>query len=233
HRTVPPIAHLSTPNPRVELAGSVFDLPVAARPWTPIDGVLRAGVSAFGIGGTNAHVVLEAAPDPASRRRRHVTELVLVSAKTATAAQDSVDRAVDFVARTAPGDLADVAYTLRTGRAELPWRAAFLTGRHAPAAGTGVPGPAVRQVDAKARARGVGLYLTAAGELTGNRPNYDADPVYRATADEGAALLRGQPLDEPARERAYRLRRLLDLAAATHARRAGPGVRPRNRRGCP
>ncbi|MGY3520807.1 hypothetical protein ACVMYR_31390 [Micromonospora sp. PTRAS2] len=31
----------------------------------------------------------------------------------------------------------------------------------------------------------------------------------------------------------YRLRRLLDLAAATHARRAGPGVRPRNRRGCP
>ncbi|MFG1801410.1 beta-ketoacyl synthase N-terminal-like domain-containing protein [Micromonospora carbonacea] len=222
HRTVPPIAHLGTPNPRIELAGSVFELPVAARPWTPIDGVLRAGVSSFGIGGTNAHVVLEAAPDPAPRRRRHVTELVLVSAKTAAAAQDAVDRAVGFVARTAPDDLADVAYTLRTGRAELPWRAAFLTGPHGPAAGTGAPGPAVRQVDAKARARGVGLYLTAVGELTGNRPNYDADPVYRATADEGAALLRGQPLDEPARERATRLVACVGLARSLRGRGIAP-----------
>ncbi|MER7475950.1 ketoacyl-synthetase C-terminal extension domain-containing protein, partial [Micromonospora sp. NPDC000018] len=216
HRMIPPIAHLATPNPAVRLDGSVFELPAAARPWTPIDGVRRAGVSAFGIGGTNAHVVLEEAPAARPRPRRHVTELVLVSAKTAAAAQDSVDRVVACAAGTAPGELADLAYTLRTGRAELPWRAAFLTGPH------GSP-PTVRQVAAKARARGVALHLTGAGELTGNRPNYDADPVYRRVVDEGVALLRGRDLDEAVRERCTRLLASVGLAWSLRSR----GVAPR------
>ncbi|MER5333760.1 beta-ketoacyl synthase N-terminal-like domain-containing protein [Micromonospora sp. NPDC002717] len=216
HRVIPPIAHLATPNPAVRLDGSVFELPTAARPWAPIDGVRRAGVSAFGIGGTNAHVVLEEAPAARPRPRRHVTELVLVSAKTAAAAQDSLDRAVACVAGTAPGELADLAYTLRTGRAELPWRAAFLTGPHASP-------PTVRQAVAKARARGVALHLTGAGELTGNRPNYDADPVYRQVVDEGVALLRGRDLDEAVRERCTRLLACVGLARSLRSR----GVAPR------
>ncbi|MEU5949936.1 beta-ketoacyl synthase N-terminal-like domain-containing protein [Micromonospora sp. NPDC047465] len=216
HRVIPPIAHLATPNPAVRLDGSVFELPAAARPWAPIDGVRRAGVSAFGIGGTNAHVVLEEAPAARPRPRRHVTELVLVSAKTAAAAQDSLDRAVACVAGTAPGELADLAYTLRTGRAELPWRAAFLTGAHASP-------PTVRQVAAKARARGVALHLTGAGELTGNRPNYDADPVYRQVVDEGVALLRGRDLDEAVQERCTRLLACVGLARSLRSR----GVAPR------
>lgn len=216
HRVIPPIAHLSMPNPAVKLAGSVFELPTAARPWEPIDGVRRAGVSAFGIGGTNAHVVLEEAPATRPRPRRHVTELILVSGKTAAAAQDGLDRTAAFVADAAPGELADVAYTLRTGRAELPWRAAFLTGPH------GTPGR-VRQVDAKARARGVAFHLTGAGEITGNRPNYDADPVYRAIVDEGVAQLRDQDLDEAVRERCTRLLACVGLARSLRSR----GVAPR------
>ncbi|MCX4390812.1 hypothetical protein OG777_28345 [Micromonospora peucetia] len=216
HRVIPPIAHLATPNPAVRLDGSVFELPTAARPWQPIDGVRRAGVSAFGIGGTNAHVVLEEAPPARPRPRRHVTELVLVSAKTAVVAQASLDRVAGCVAGTAPGELADLAYTLRTGRAELPWRAAFLTGAH------GSP-PTLRQVDAKARARGVALHLTGAGELTGNRPNYDADPVYRRVVDEGVALLRGRDLDETVRERCTRLLACVGLARSLRSR----GVAPR------
>ncbi|OJF15091.1 beta-ketoacyl synthase N-terminal-like domain-containing protein [Couchioplanes caeruleus] len=216
HRTIPPIAHLSTPNPAVRREGSVFELPTRPRPWTPIDGVRRAGVSAFGIGGTNAHVVLEEAPAARPRPRRHVTELVLVSAKTTAAAQESLERTAAFVAGTAPGELADVAYTLRTGRAELPWRAAFLTGPH------GSPAT-VRQADAKARSRGVAFHLSGAGELTGNRPNYDADPVYRTIVDEGMARLRGRDLDEAVRERCTRLLACAGLAQSLRSR----GVSPR------
>ncbi|MER5703191.1 beta-ketoacyl synthase N-terminal-like domain-containing protein [Micromonospora sp. NPDC002296] len=215
HRVIPPIAHLRTPNPAVELDGSVFELPATARPWEPIDGVRRAGVSAFGIGGTNAHVVLQEAPAVRSRPRRHVTELVLVSAKTAAVAQDSLDHAVAHVAGTTPGELADLAYTLRTGRAELPWRAAFLTGAH------GSPAT-VRQAGAKGRARGVALHLTGAGELTGNRPNYDADPVYRRVVDEGVALLRGHDLDEAVRERCDRLLACVGLARSLRSRGLAP-----------
>ncbi|MFF3868074.1 beta-ketoacyl synthase N-terminal-like domain-containing protein [Micromonospora sp. NPDC001898] len=215
HRVIPPIAHLLTPNPAVELDGSVFELPGTARPWEPIDGVRRAGVSAFGIGGTNAHVVLEEAPAVRPRPRRHVTELVLVSAKTSAVAQDSLDRVVARVAGTTPGELADFAYTLRTGRAELPWRAAFLTGTH------GSPAR-VRQADAKARARGVALHLTGAGELTGNRPNYDADPVYRRVVDEGVALLREHDLDEAVRERCDRLLACVGLVRSLRSRGLAP-----------
>ncbi|WP_433384645.1 beta-ketoacyl synthase N-terminal-like domain-containing protein [Micromonospora sp. KLBMP9576] len=216
HRVIPPITHLATPNPAIRLDGSVFELPTAARPWAPIDGVRRAGVSAFGIGGTNAHVVLQEAPPARPHPRRHVTELILVSAKTAAVAQTSLDRVAAHVAGTAPGELADLAYTLRTGRAELPWRAAFLTGTHGST-------PTPRQVDAKARARGVALHLTGAGELTGNRPNYDADPVYRRVADEGVALLRDHDLAAAVRERCDRLLACVGLARSLCSR----GVAPR------
>ncbi|MGW3783613.1 beta-ketoacyl synthase N-terminal-like domain-containing protein [Micromonospora chokoriensis] len=216
HRTIPPIAHLRTPNPAIRLDGSVFELPTTARPWAPVDGVRRAGVSAFGIGGTNAHVVLEEAPPIPARPRRHVPQLVLVSAKTAAVAQDSLDRVTAFAAGTAPGDLADLAYTLRTGRAELPWRAAVLTG-----VTDGVA--RLRTVDATARARGVALHLTGAGAVTGNRPNYDADPVYRRTVDEGVALLRGHDLDDSVRERGDRLLACVGLTRSLRSR----GVTPR------
>ncbi|MBM0276019.1 ketoacyl-synthetase C-terminal extension domain-containing protein [Micromonospora tarensis] len=216
HRTIPPIAHLRTPNPAIRLDGSVFELPSTARPWASVDGVRRAGVSAFGIGGTNAHVVLEQAPPTRPRPRRHVPQLLLVSAKTAAVAQDSLDRVTAFAAETAPGELADLAYTLRTGRAELQWRAALLTLAHGEATG-------VRRVDEAARARGVALHLTGAGELTGNRPNYDADPVYRRTVDEGVALLRGHHLGDGVRERCDRLLACVGLTRSLISR----GVTPR------
>ncbi|MGC0416883.1 SDR family NAD(P)-dependent oxidoreductase [Embleya sp. AB8] len=66
YRTIPPLANFKVANPRIDFASGPLYVPTDARPWAAPDGPRRAGVSAFGLGGTNAHVVLEeyAAPTP-------------------------------------------------------------------------------------------------------------------------------------------------------------------------
>jgi phthiocerol/phenolphthiocerol synthesis type-I polyketide synthase E len=124
---VPPVAGFTRLNPLLETEGSPLYVPTECGPWTGPE-PRRAGVSSFGIGGTNVHVVVEqpppapAAPEPGDR-----TRLVLVSAADAEALTRSAAR---LGARLADdgADLADVAATLATGRAELPERLA-VTGR--------------------------------------------------------------------------------------------------------
>ncbi|HET8641084.1 MAG TPA: acyltransferase domain-containing protein, partial [Pseudonocardiaceae bacterium] len=111
--TVPPLAGLGTPNPELRLDDGPFELPATARPW-PVDGPRRAGVSAFGIGGTNAHVVLEQAPaagtpePPADR-----ITLVPLSAHTEQALTELAGRMAGALGDRRP---LDVLRTLGTGR---------------------------------------------------------------------------------------------------------------------
>ncbi|QFZ18404.1 type I polyketide synthase [Saccharothrix syringae] len=93
HRVLPPSIKVERPNPELDLDRGPFHLNTAARPWVrPADHPRRASVSSFGFGGTNFHVTLEEyTPSGASfarrapRARAVPTELVLVSAPTASA----------------------------------------------------------------------------------------------------------------------------------------------------
>ncbi|NEA05268.1 polyketide synthase, partial [Streptomyces sp. SID10116] len=67
HRVIPPMANFRRPNPALDLAASPFYIPESARPWPASATPRRACVSSFGVGGTNVHVVLEEAPEPAPR----------------------------------------------------------------------------------------------------------------------------------------------------------------------
>ena len=62
HGAIPPTVHYRQPNPALELTASPFYVAAELLPWQRGDGPRRAAVSAFGVGGTNAHVVLEEAP---------------------------------------------------------------------------------------------------------------------------------------------------------------------------
>jgi acyl transferase domain-containing protein len=214
NRTIPPVAHFTAPNPALDLDGSSFWVPSAAKAWDPIDGVRRGGVSAFGIGGTNAHVVVEEAPEAKPRRRRRFPELIMVSAKTEQAARDSLDRIAEFVtgfvADAEGHSLGDISHTLRVGRTALPWRATFVAGgpRRAPVRAVGEPG--------------VAFVVTSVGELTGNRQNYDADPVYRRVVDAGAAHLRAAAVERT--EVAERLIAAVGLATSLRAHGVEPSA---------
>lgn len=132
HRQLPATAHFQSPNPELRLAQTPFFVCAQGRPW-PRDGVpRRAAVSSFGIGGTNAHVILEEAPEaPASPRPadRPDPVVLLLSGKSPAALEANTRRLAEWVeariaSGTAPHPLPDVAHVLARRRQLFPHRRA-------------------------------------------------------------------------------------------------------------
>ncbi len=123
HGEIPPQIHFERPNPKLQLEDSPFYVSTKLAPWKGRDGTpRRAGVSAFGVGGTNAHVVLEEAPRAESRVGRRAYQVLSVSAKSEEALRNARQRLAERL-RNEPGvDLANVAYTLHAGRRHYPYR---------------------------------------------------------------------------------------------------------------
>jgi acyl transferase domain-containing protein/thioesterase domain-containing protein len=123
HRTLPPSLHVERPNPRIDFAAGQFYVNGAATPWPAIaTQPRRAGVSSFGIGGTNAHAILEEAPSPRTHTSRRPRQLLVLSARTATALDAATSRLADHLTQHPDINIADAAYTLQIGRRALPHR---------------------------------------------------------------------------------------------------------------
>ncbi|HEY8981037.1 MAG TPA: aminotransferase class I/II-fold pyridoxal phosphate-dependent enzyme [Streptomyces sp.] len=130
NRQVPATLHLSTPNRHLDWEGS--GLTVATRlTGLPAGDTVRAGVSSFGFGGSNVHVVLESAPEPARGEalapERPVHALTL-SAHTPTALTRLAQHWRTHLATHRDADLADLCRTANTGRARLAHRAVVTGG---------------------------------------------------------------------------------------------------------
>ena len=88
HRELPPSLHFEEPNPKIDFASGPFYVNARLQPWTTTDGgPRRAGISSFGIGGTNAHIVLEEAPAAAEAAPISGPHLLVLSARTRAALQ--------------------------------------------------------------------------------------------------------------------------------------------------
>jgi acyl transferase domain-containing protein len=152
HGVVPRTLHAEEPTPQVDWSAGGLELATGARAWPDTGRVRRAGVSAFGISGTNAHVILEEAPaDDARPAPVAPTDAALpwvLSAGDENALRAQAARLLSFVAANPEVDPADVGFTLAAGRAGLPHRAAvvaaglpaFRDGLAALAAGASAPG---------------------------------------------------------------------------------------------
>jgi acyl transferase domain-containing protein len=128
HGVMPPTLHVDAPSPYVDWSSGGVELLTRARPWPAADRPRRAAVSSFGISGTNAHVVLEAPPAQPSRPEpgpEGSAFPVVLSARSEEALREHARRLAARL-RADPEPVADVAYTLATGRARLEHRAAFL-----------------------------------------------------------------------------------------------------------
>ncbi|NGO68671.1 SDR family NAD(P)-dependent oxidoreductase, partial [Streptomyces sp. SB3404] len=128
HGMLPPTLHVDAPSPQVDWSAGAVELLTGSRPWPLADGPRRAGVSSFGISGTNAHVILEQAPEPEPVRttaRAHTPGTVpwVVSAKSEAALEAQVERLRSFVAERPELDAVDVGWSLATTRAGLEHRA--------------------------------------------------------------------------------------------------------------
>ncbi|OXI15956.1 hybrid non-ribosomal peptide synthetase/type I polyketide synthase [Burkholderia sp. AU15512] len=121
--TVPGTLHFDTPNPLLELDDAAFRLTAEAADWPDGGTPRRAAVSSFGIGGTNAHVILEAAPPEADAPTAAAAHCLRLSAATPDGLRRAADRLAAAWRRHPEWALADVAHTLQAARQDHACRA--------------------------------------------------------------------------------------------------------------
>ncbi|MEO9030109.1 MAG: SDR family NAD(P)-dependent oxidoreductase [Ktedonobacteraceae bacterium] len=120
---LPASLHYEQPNPEINFAQSPFVVNAALRAWPRQAGRLRrAGINSLGMGGTNAHVIVEEAPEPVPSSPSRPWQLLPLSAKTASALEQATQRLGEYLREHEHLPLADVAYTLQEGRQRFEHR---------------------------------------------------------------------------------------------------------------
>jgi polyketide synthase 12 len=129
HEVLPATLHVDVPSPHVDWSAGAVSLLTEAQPWPAQGRVRRAAVSSFGISGTNAHVIVEAAPAGPEREVRPAPPVVpwVVSAKSASALRAQAARLAQYVGQRPELDVADVGWSL-AGRSSFEHRAVVVGG---------------------------------------------------------------------------------------------------------
>ncbi|UII31961.1 amino acid adenylation domain-containing protein [Fulvivirga ulvae] len=126
NKQIPPTLNYNKPNPKIDFTGSPFYINTGLKEWKSEKYPLRAGVSSFGIGGTNAHVILEEAPEREESSQSRSHQLLLISGKTPEALNRNIENLAGYIRENGEIKLADIAYTLQTGRNYFEHRQAFV-----------------------------------------------------------------------------------------------------------
>jgi acyl transferase domain-containing protein len=203
---IPPNVHFERLNPDISLDGTTFVVPTEMTEWTA-DGPRMAGVSSFGLSGTNAHLILEQAPEPAAPAApsepdtgmQRPASVLALSARSDTALAKLARRYADRLAADDGTALADLCFSANTGRAHFSHRLAatgaggqeiaaqlrdFVRGDLAEGVHTGIAGAAERSGV-------VFLYTGQGAQRVGTaRTLYETQPTFRAAMDECAEILR-------------------------------------------
>jgi len=116
NKVIPPSLHFEQPNPALDLDNSPFYINRYLSAWKSENGARRAGISSFGIGGTNAHVIIEEAPPVRPSTGSRPWQLLMLSAKTESALNQATANLAEYFHKHPEATLADVAYTLQVGR---------------------------------------------------------------------------------------------------------------------
>ncbi|MEV6606220.1 SDR family NAD(P)-dependent oxidoreductase [Kutzneria sp. NPDC051319] len=192
---IPPTLNLETPNPQLAAGRADLDVVTTAHPWPRQERKRRAGVSAFGIGGTNAHVIVEEAPvvvrEPSPR-----PELLVWSARNAQAADEMGTRLADHLAVT-EDSLADVANTLQGGRSVFRHRRIVVANDAREAAEKIRDGEFLTRHDGRTD-RSVAFLLAGAGEQYPGmaRHLYESEPAFAMAMDACIEIIGLAPVQD-------------------------------------
>ena len=211
NQEIPANLHLKQLNPHINLKDTPISIPTVRQKWA-MDKRL-AGVSSFGFGGTNVHVVLEEAPVivPSQKKVERSRHLLTLSAKTEPALRELAQRYETFFASESETDLANICFTANTGRSHFTKRLAlnassipqvqeqlnaFVAGRITEGL---VSGTKPRQKSTK-----VVFLFTGQGSQYANMGQqlYKTQPVFRQTLHQCDEILRAY-LEKPLLEILY------------------------------
>ncbi|MGC1269331.1 MAG: beta-ketoacyl synthase N-terminal-like domain-containing protein, partial [Croceibacterium sp.] len=188
---IPPMAHFTAPNPHIDLAASPFRIERALTPWPRGESPRRAGLSAFGVGGTNVHILLEEAPVQHRAEPPVGLQVLPLSAKTGAALEAQALALADHLEAQPELALADVAFTLAEGRLARGERAAVVaeTVEEAVAKLRQLPRRGIKGT-AKDAPPVVFMFPGQGSQYPGMGATlYRDEPVYREWIDRGADLL--------------------------------------------
>ncbi|MFE0026115.1 SDR family NAD(P)-dependent oxidoreductase [Amycolatopsis sp. NPDC059021] len=202
HGVLPRTLHVDAPSPNVDWAAGSVELLTEQVPWERVDGrPRRAGVSAFGISGTNAHVILEEAPAVAveseeDSEARSVANVPFgLSAKSVPALRAQAERMLSFVSAHPDHSLVDLAYSQATTRAALNHRAVVVADDRA-ALENGLRAlaedkPAQGVVTGVASGAGLAYLFTGQGSQRAGmgKELYETYPVFAAALDDAISYL--------------------------------------------
>lgn len=119
HESLPPTLHFKSPNPKLGLEESPFYVNAELKAWPRGERPRIAGVNAAGVGGTNVHVIVEEAPlipAAAAEAEEGAAQLFVLSARDGAALAEARSRLAAHIGSHPEQSLADVAFTLQTGR---------------------------------------------------------------------------------------------------------------------
>ena len=122
HKQLPPSLHYKNPNPNIDFDNSPFYVNASSKSWEKTSFPRTAGVSSFGIGGTNAHVVMQEAPEQEASSESRSYQLLLLSARTMSSLSGNITELVNYFKTGDGSRLSDIAYTLQVGRESFAYR---------------------------------------------------------------------------------------------------------------
>lgn len=194
HRQIPPTLHFQNPNPQIDFANSPFFPNATLLDWSADQQPRRAAVNSLGIGGTNAHVILEEAPLlPVTKTLPNAWYILPFSARTPTALNQILAQIQQYWDQNENVNIADLAYTLQVGRVDFNHRAVIICqndaeARHALATPTA---NGFLQAEAHTDNRLVAFLFPGQGAQFHNmgRSLYDTEPIYKNVIDDCAARL--------------------------------------------
>ncbi len=214
HEVIPPQLHFETLNPHIQLEGSRLEIPTEPIAWKRNARARIAGISSFGFGGTNTHLLVGEAPAKALATDTHSersTQVIKLAAKTPDRIEVLAKQLAEWVTSTPDASLADITYSANAGRSDFNHRVA-ITARHcgelverlqSVAAGETPKGVSRGKASGLSRQKTAWLFTGQGAQAAGmGHGLYQTEPVFRSIIDRCNAAL-SEVLEEPLLEILY------------------------------